>query len=749
MEASFQNMDAGSIAFALNTQFGFNVFPLLPKSKKPASSWKRWQTEHVDEDQINDWIAQYPNCNWAIPCGPVSDLIIVDVDDHKALPWVREHLPRTPWVVKTTNGWHLYYRWPKDDFWLNQVRQTGHTDFKDRWNVDIDFQKDGFYCVAPGSVHPSGTVYTPYFDGPWENVPEYRCYNLPGLPADTTEANEHLSGLDLSCVPANYSVTAKGNRNNMLTVFAGKLVAQRHPFEAVLRQTLEHNRSFCTPPLPENEVRMVVKSCFKMHGENHPQQVPAADTSMAQDMEGLRLLPQEQLVERPIPEVLLHPGGLLEDIQQYILGTHVCTHPVFATAGAIILLSTLLGYKVQTETQLVTNTYIVLLGLSGSGKDAPKKAIAHILEQVAPDYLAGMDVASNVAIFTHLSTPGKQRALYMFDEIGLLLKECRNSNSPKAGIIAALTKLFSSPTTPYSISYADNKKNKTVAWHCMNMLGLSVPSEFYESLNQNAALNGFLARILVFDVPNYTGKRREKTTIEVPPDLVATLKELAGYKTSEENQPVTYPDGSTRLFGKPNPITLDLDEAASEFHWAKYNYYDQLRVKYSAEGKNAQASIISRMAEIALKLSPVFTCSRVGGAVIFKVRFITYQDVKNAWDIVEWSALNTIVNVETSISSTVFEAACQKIRKIIVQYVRRSISKSKCSSNNPLPGAPFSAIAKGTKDIPDDMVRKAIDKLIQANELRICQNWKSSPKSKRAMDLYCLVEETSEENSNA
>ena len=740
---SFQNITAAETAFKLHSDFGFNVFPLRPRSKKPIESWKEWQTRKVTEEQIEAWTEQYPGCNWAIACGAISGLIVIDVDGKDSLEWAEKHFPLTPFSVVTgraDGGYHLFYRYPTDPMGIDLVGEISHTFFKEKYGVQIDFQKDGFYIVAPGSIHPdTGARYEAHFSDTWENVPEYRLLGL-SCTREGAAANNALQSLDMSGTSVgSFGETGRGNRNNMLTSFAGRLVADGVQPQEVLQQTLAHNIAMCKPPLSDREVRTIVNSCLRMHSKNHVRNATAIVTAEDFDYE-VAATPQEKPKKLPMPKLLTSPTGLIYDLQQYICGTHVCTHPAFATIGGIALLSTLLVQKVQTETQLVTNNYYTILGLSGSGKDAPKKAIAHILSLIAPNYLAGMDVASSVGIYSHLATQNLERGIFIFDEFGLFLKDCRNQNSPKAGVAAALTKLFSTPSTPYSMAYADNKKRKLIPWHGLNLLAMSVPNEYFEALNLNATVNGFVARQLIVNVPEYYDVRRPRTTMEVPQQLIDRLQTLASYTTPGEGKPARNEAGNTALFSRPNPVTIVLEPDARDFHEEKSAHYEKLRNEYSLEGKNAHASVVSRAAEHAAKHFPILSCSRDPDA-IFTNPVATLEDVQAAWELVEWCTQNTIEGIENNISNTPFEALSQKIMRIIRQYIKRSEAKSKSSSNARIPGAPKTTISKHTPDTPNDMVEKALNKLVTSGELLYVEGYASSPRSKRRMNIFCPKEE--------
>ena len=50
--------------------------------------------------------------SFAILCGPVSGIVVADLDDETDVAWAKKHLPETPWRTKTARGEHWLYRHP-------------------------------------------------------------------------------------------------------------------------------------------------------------------------------------------------------------------------------------------------------------------------------------------------------------------------------------------------------------------------------------------------------------------------------------------------------------------------------------------------------------------------------------------------------------------------------------------------------------------------------------------------------------
>lgn len=131
---------------------GLSVIP-VPRpggthdGKRPIIAWKQYQQRRPTEQEIRRWFAG-PSNN-AIVTGAVSGVVVVDVDSPEAVPWVKAHLVRTPWIVKTARGWHCYYRHPGVAIG-NRAHLAG---------MKLDVRGDGGYVIGPGSIHASGHIY--------------------------------------------------------------------------------------------------------------------------------------------------------------------------------------------------------------------------------------------------------------------------------------------------------------------------------------------------------------------------------------------------------------------------------------------------------------------------------------------------------------------------------------------------------------------------------------------------------------
>src|SRR5262245_53928724 len=98
---------------------GMSVIPIGagPDGKRPLlDSWKPYQDRLATEDEIRDWYRRWPGAGVAIITGPVSGIIVIDIDPRHGgdLTWRdmcwRHGSPEHTWTVRTpSGGMHIYF----------------------------------------------------------------------------------------------------------------------------------------------------------------------------------------------------------------------------------------------------------------------------------------------------------------------------------------------------------------------------------------------------------------------------------------------------------------------------------------------------------------------------------------------------------------------------------------------------------------------------------------------------------------
>jgi hypothetical protein len=554
---------------------GLCVIPVKQADKRPYIKWTQFQKRLPNSDELEHWWSQWPDANIAIVCGKVSGIFCVDADGPAGIEWMNANLPKTGVYSVTSKGVHAIYRIPADKMVRNAVRLA----------PEVDIRGDGGYFVAPPSRHASGHEYRWQFimDG-WDDLAEYRP---PG-------AGGNLN-LDLTATrpsPVNAPV-AQGARNNTLAQLAGKWIGaglDEAEVENLARSWNEKNQ----PPLGEKELLRTLASIHKTHLRNHPHveinPVLQPETGGQTDNE--------------VPSEILRPGGILQDLIDYIEVNSTVSVPFFSLAAAITFLGNVAGQKIQTETGLRTNIYSIVLGYSGAGKNAPFSCLPQLLARTgAASTLGPSELTSSTAILKWLSIDSQRVALMMLDEIGLVLKGLKNPNSAACDIPRLLIKLFSSTDRPEIKSYASGDAIK-VPWHHLSFYGASTPERFWESLTPGEVADGFLARVLVWESRHDAPMPKAVISFQTSPALEKQIGDIF-------NMQVLRNPNQGNLEAAPLPKIIPKTQEAQELFYAWAKKYHDLKNAFKTDTAGI-SSVYGRAAEHAAKLALVHSLSTCG-----------------------------------------------------------------------------------------------------------------------------------------
>lgn len=204
---------------------GVGVFPLRPRGKEPAcASWDDYVCTPSQADLL---------VNYGVRLGRLA---VLDTDSPESERWAVSVAPATPFVVTTARGQHRYYRLggplPK---------------FIHRQGLTVEFRNAGQYVVGPGSVHPSGVVYTARdWSWCWQDIPFFP----PDFLFDDRAPSERGSA---DGQPYEFPEFAQaGERHDHLFRQLRSCKAKGWDRKATREIVTMANRSRCRPPLVED-----------------------------------------------------------------------------------------------------------------------------------------------------------------------------------------------------------------------------------------------------------------------------------------------------------------------------------------------------------------------------------------------------------------------------------------------------------------------------------------------------------------
>jgi len=129
---------------------GFSVIPVKP-DKKPFVKWEGFQKRRTTPEQIGQWWKSWPNAMIGVVTGPISGIVVIDVDDpDKGMERLAEYLTtgQVPTVQTPGGGYHFYFKAPEKCLSNSAGTPPG-----------VDFRGVGGYIVMPPSKNGDGKGY--------------------------------------------------------------------------------------------------------------------------------------------------------------------------------------------------------------------------------------------------------------------------------------------------------------------------------------------------------------------------------------------------------------------------------------------------------------------------------------------------------------------------------------------------------------------------------------------------------------
>ena len=234
---------------------GFSIVPIKRGKKKPPfNGWDKFWDRKPRIDEVMSWI-KTGTLDWGIMCGPISDIVVVDLDDDAARAWAMERGLGAGPSVATGKGWHYYYRAGEDG---GRKKVIGLADMK------VDVLTRGGMVLAPGSQHPNGGTYKWIIsDTELEPLPQWvrDAMELQGQgkkeSAKRVKAATSLSNID----HGDMGIVAEGGRNNQLFRIAASCRGKECMEEPEILDRLRgENLRICNPPLSDKELVAIASS---------------------------------------------------------------------------------------------------------------------------------------------------------------------------------------------------------------------------------------------------------------------------------------------------------------------------------------------------------------------------------------------------------------------------------------------------------------------------------------------------------
>jgi len=157
---------------------GYVTVPAALEGKRAIIPWKRYQSVPPTLEQLVRWQKHYPRANLALVTGPLSGVVVVDVDvrhhgDRTLVELERRYgaLPRLAVVQTPSGGWHFHLRHPGGRI-PNSTSRIG---------LGIDPRGEGGLALLPPSRRADGAWGASFGGMIGQAVPARRAAALPHL----------------------------------------------------------------------------------------------------------------------------------------------------------------------------------------------------------------------------------------------------------------------------------------------------------------------------------------------------------------------------------------------------------------------------------------------------------------------------------------------------------------------------------------------------------------------------------------
>lgn len=359
-----------------------------------------------------------------------------------------------------------------------------------------------------------------------------------------------------------------------------------------------------------------------------------------------------------LPKDIRHPGGLVEEIMDYMNTTSMCYQPAFSLSAALVTAGLLYGRRYADESGMRTNIFAINIGHTSAGKDHGISIIKKILHAGEADDLWIGEVTSDSAVEHALDL--NPRRLLLIDEAGHFFSACNDLGGGSAlrSVKPFLLRAWSSASgclKGKQRAPQNGKPSIPVEIFCPHvmLLGTTQPQIFFSGTRTADLQDGWLARTLFFISPSRPVPDLTVQPLPVPDTIVA---EVRRFKDDEPHaQPIRVPT---------TPDALDLLN--------DFNYKVSREMRKADYGNNEIAYLYGKAVENARRIALIIAISRCGST---SRPTIAFTDMKFGVDLVSYTIRYSIAAIEENLSENDEERNKKRLLKIIRESGASGISR--------------------------------------------------------------------------
>lgn len=530
-------------------QYGWAVFPLLPRSKAPACP-NGFHDAVKDRSSIEALWGTRTNLNLGIATGDRSGFWVLDIDPDKGGDKSLEELenkygslPRTLTSRTGGGGFHFCYKMPKGTPIGCSIGKIA---------PGIDTRGNGGYIAAPPSIHPSGTAYE--FDNAGisiEDAPNWLIKIIAALKKETVKTEttgEIIGDWTTDDILSMLEVISPEERDVWISVGmslneGGWPVTiwdtwSRGSAKYKMGETFRIWAGF------KKGGGVSIGSLVHMAQEAgwKPKEKPYEELDIS-NVSGVDLRDfQNKINNVKLPEIetKIAIGGLVGDTLSWINSTAFKLQPELTIMNTLAALGAVFGrrYALQ-KLNTRTNIYMVGIAETGQGKDNSRQKIKQLLKMSGLEQFSGPDeIRSGPGLMVELQR--RPSFLANIDEIGMFMRAMFDSKAPAyiREISAMFTKMYSCSGTSYEGGIIASQPDQRTVLQEPNLCiyGTTTLASYAEAMKSSSIKSGELNRFIVlksaidFPEPNFNSDNSE------PPEIL--ISRWSKFKTEGlENAP--------------------------------------------------------------------------------------------------------------------------------------------------------------------------------------------------------------------
>lgn len=316
--------------------------------------------------------------------------------------------------------------------------------------------------------------------------------------------------------------------------------------------------------------------------------------------------PTEQADPGDFPTELFSVPGFVERYMDWVTSRAASPCPVATFGGALAMLSWLTGRKICTPGDSRSNFYIIAIGRSGVGKNAPREANSLIISELGAMAAYADEIQTAEGMEDLLIS--RPCILWQPDEFDVIMRNMSREDGQGNGRWEALSKRLRTIYTSSHMTLRGRVRAKArkddpddvnlIHQPHLVMYASATPRAFLESISSAQVLDGLLSRCTILPIPYILIEQDPKAMGPVPYYIMEQAK--AWHEWS--------PDGNLQDV-YPHPLKIGPSKVASDM-FREYRR-ECISRQQDPDCPDVEVAILSRAAQTAQKASLLYAASEV------------------------------------------------------------------------------------------------------------------------------------------